>query len=60
MQNQEHGFKHNKEAPPAPLCWWRVDGKFNLRVTVGDKRIRFFHYIKRLPATRKTKFIKKV
>ena len=42
MQNQEHGFKHNKEAPPAPLCWWRVDGKFNLRVTVGEKEFVSF------------------
>ena len=32
---------------------------FNLRVTVVDKRIPFFHYVKRSPATRKTTFIKK-
>ena len=30
---------------------------FNLRVTVVDKRIPFFHYVKRSPATRKTTFI---
>ena len=59
MQNQEHGFKHNKEAPPAPLCWWRVDGKFNLRVTVGDKRICFFHYIKRCRLQEKRSSLKK-
>ena len=32
---------------------------FDLRVTVGDKQIRFFHYMKRLPATRRVKFTKK-
>ena len=32
---------------------------FDLRVTVGDKQIRFFPYMKRLPAIRRVKFTKK-
>ena len=39
------------------LSWKKAD--FDLRVTVGDKQIRFFHYMKRLPATRRVKFTKK-